>query len=144
MEVSTIAPHNFEVSETVYLNGLQMECIGYKHVFRSAATNSISVTAGVNTTPTDVDYNGLTGHMTLTIPSHGLTTANSIGIATESITLSCDKDNFATNHSYPRTTDPVHGNTTIPIISATNDTITVDVGKSGIGYGTTILSLIHI
>ena len=138
MEVTTVGPHNLKIEDPVKLNGLQMECIGYKHVFRSATTNCISVTAGVNTTPTNVDYNGLTGHMTLTIPAHGLTTANTIGIATQSITLSCDKDNFATNHAYPRTTDPVHGSTTIPIRSTTTDTITVDVGKSGLGYGSTV------
>jgi len=138
MEVTTVGPHNLKIEESVKLEGFQMECIGYKHIFRSATTNCISVTSGVNTTPTDVGYNGLTGHLTLTIPSHGLTTANTIGIATQSITMSCDKDDYITNHAYPRISDPIHGSTTIPIRSTTTDTITVDVGKSDLGYGTTV------
>ena len=137
MEVSTVGPHNLKIENPVKIENMQLECIGYKHIFRSATTNSISVTSGVSTTPTNANYNGLTGRLVLTIPSHGLTTANTIGIATGGITFSCDKDAYATYHPYPRTTDPAH-NATISIIESTTDTITVDVGKSGIGYGTTI------
>ena len=40
-------------------------------------------------------------------------------------------DNFYSNHTYPRSTDPVSGQW-LPIISKTNDTFTVNVGTSKI------------
>ena len=39
----------------------------------------------------------------------GIGTVGSIGIATESISFTCAKDDNATTHSYPRLTDPIHG-----------------------------------
>ena len=72
--------------------------------------------------------------MVLTFGSnHGLVAGtNTVGIATNSITLTCDRDNHATNNSYPRSTDPVHGLTNVAIGATTLDTITVNVGVSQI------------
>ena len=52
---------------------------------------------------------------------------NTIGIATDAITFTCSKDNYATEHSYPRTTDPAH-NATLGIEAVTTNTFTVNVG----------------
>ena len=55
--------------------------------------------------------------------------ANTIGIATDGVTFTCSKDNYATEHSYPRTTDPAH-NATLGIEAVTTNTFTVNVGVS--------------
>ena len=44
-------------------------------------------------------------------------------------------DNHGSEHSYPRTTDPYY-DTSIPIVSTTSDTITVNVGISSLVYHT--------
>jgi len=59
----------------------------------------------------------------------------SIKIATNSLVFTCDMDNHASEHAYPRTTDPYY-DTSIPIVSTTSDTITVNVGISSIVYHT--------
>ena len=89
----------------------------------------------------DAAYNALTGDLTLSIGSTGvakvLAQKGKIGIATGAITFSCDQDGYATNHAYPRVTDPYH-NKIVAFGKTTSDTITVNVGKSGLGYGSTI------
>jgi len=54
---------------------------------------------------------------------------NTIGIATGAITFTCSKDNYATLHPYPRTTDPAH-NATLGIEAVTTNSFTVNVGTS--------------
>ncbi len=107
----------------------------YAHNFVSAGTDSIYVTqSGAKLTPTNAAYNAETGNMVLTFGSnHGLVAGtNTVGIATNSITLTCERDNHATEHTYPRSTDPVHGLTNVAIGATTLDTITVNVGVSQI------------
>ena len=110
----------------------------------TTSTTSFSLNVGISTLVyadvSDARYDGLTGEMTLSIGSTavGLVYANNniIGLATGSITMSCDKDGYATNHAYPRVTDPFHNKT--GTATTTADSITVNVGKSGLGYGTTV------
>jgi len=79
-------------------------------------------------TPTGATYNPSTGDLELTLGSgHGLTTGSSIQLAQASITFNCTKNGGASNHAYPRTTDPVFGKE-IPIIATSNTTITINVG----------------
>ena len=104
---------------------------GYAHTFVSAATNAITPTGKTAKTPTGATYDGVTGDLVLTFANaHGLTTADSITIAENSLTFTCALDNHTTNHAYPRATDPVY-DTTIAIIGKTTNTITVNVGRSG-------------
>ena len=72
--------------------------------------------------------------MVLTIGS-GLTTANTISIATESITFTCNKDGNDRQTAYPRAiaTDPAAN----PVLAqccycncSNTDTFTINVGKS--------------
>jgi len=107
--------------------------LGNNHKFVSAASNSVTVGtwAGAKKTPTNATYDGTTGDLVLTIAGHGLNTSNTIGIATDGITFTCDKDNYSTLHPYPRNTDPIHNLTNIAIRSTTTNTITVRVGTSG-------------
>ena len=71
-------------------------------------------------------------HSFVSATSNGILHAqNAIGIATESIKLSCDMDKHGSEHAYPRATDPIYRKV-IGVASTTADTITVDVGISTI------------
>ena len=100
-----------------------------KHTYvGGTVSNAVIIQQGI--IPKDVSdatYNGLTGDLVLTIGSHSYTTSNTIKIAHNSLTFTCDMDNNATQHTYPRITDPVY-DTAIPITAVTATTITVNVG----------------
>jgi hypothetical protein len=80
-------------------------------------------------TPTNIVYTPTTGVMVLTIGSHNLTVSSPINIAPSSLTFTCALDGHATDHSYPRTTDPSY-NVPVYITAVTDTTITVNVGTS--------------
>ena len=65
---------------------------------------------------------GITGAITLSV--------NKIELSPRSLTFTCDRDNHKTKHTYPRPSDPSHGNN-INILEATDDTFTVNVGAGG-------------
>ena len=104
---------------------------GYVHRFVSAEDDSIYVTSfdGATLTPTKASYEPTTGEFILTIPDHGLTTSDNIGIKTGSIVFVCDEDNFVDKQSYPRATDPIAGVIT-PITATSPGSITVNVGTA--------------
>ena len=101
----------------------------YNHTFVSSGIGSVSVTGIGTTTATDATYNAATGNLVLTIPSHGLSDSDTIGIATGGIVFTCSMDSHTSNHAYPRSTDPIAGITTA-ITGYTENTITVYVGTS--------------
>ena len=103
-------------------------------------------------TPTAGTYNPVTGVMQLTIPSaqytpttgttydpatgimkiefgtaHGLAVGEDVTLDNESIIFKCAKDNFATDHAYPRITDPAYGEKR-EIVATTATSITINVG----------------
>ena len=112
------------------------------HVFVSAATNSVSVTGGLSLTPTNATYDPATGDLVITKSSHGLTTSNTVGLATNGFVFRCAQDNFSTDHAYPRSGptpssgggDPAHSKT-LAITSKTTNTFTVNVGITNTGTG---------
>ena len=116
----------------------------YVHRFVSAGIGSIrkGSFAGQQFTATDAVYTSHTGELLLTIPNHGLSTSDTIGIVDGGLVFKCSKDNFFSNHPYPRAvsktsfpnSDPISGQQ-IAIISVTTDTILVNVGAGG-GGGT--------
>ena len=63
----------------------------------------------VNTTNGAV-YDSSTGIITFTTAAHGLDAGATIRIKKASLTFTCSLDNNATNHSYPRVTDPIFDN----------------------------------
>ena len=102
----------------------------YAHQFVSATSGAISITGSTNTlTPTAADYNPAAGIITFTSAAHGLTTSDSVTISTNSIVLRCAMDNYASLHSYPRTTDPIH-NTAVSVASTSANTFSLNVGAS--------------
>ena len=108
----------------------------YRRPVRVDATTTRSIEVNLGTsprvfyTPTDATYDSATGIMVLTIGAHNLLPTQGVSLATESITFTCTKDGNATNHAYPRATDPA-ANRTLDIISVTSTTITLNVGASG-------------
>ena len=101
----------------------------------NTSVNTITVNVGaspiVNHNVTDATYVPSTGVLTLTIGSgHGLTAGTSIKIAANSLTFTCARDNYATQHTYPRSTDPFY-DTAINLTSVDATTITMNVGKTG-------------
>ena len=83
------------------------------HTFIPGASdlaNAIALSSNTSTkyAITAVDYNSTTGKITATTGSaHGLTAGTEIRVLKESLTFKCSLDNFATEHSYPRVTDPI-------------------------------------
>ena len=124
----------------------------------SSDNNSINVTGGSQLTPTAVTYTPTTGDMVVTSNSHGLSAATShtvggasyapatgvltvtinnhgfsngdhVKFAKESLTFTCAKDGNATQHKYPRITDPVY-NKWLTISNVATNTFDVTVGVS--------------
>ena len=113
--------------------------LGYVHHFNSAIhsfvrskPNAITDNGSTKYTPTLAQYTGETGELVLTMPSHGLNVVNTITIDDESLIFTCTQDNNATEHAYPRPTDPASGQT-LAISAVTTDTLTVNVGVSTAG-----------
>ena len=121
--------------------------LAFEHRFVSAGINSIRkgnfAATGANAfTATNAVYTSHTGQLVLTIPNHGLSTSDTVGIDTGGLVFKCSKDNFFSDHPYPRSisktsfpnSDPIAGIQTA-IIGTTNNTITLNVGQGG-GGGT--------
>ena len=114
------------------------------HTFVSATTNGLSFkkdpfydnsiyieeVPSTAATVTNATYNGATGVMVITSAGHGLSNGNKIKFELGSLTFSCTKNGNATNHSYPRITDPSYDEW-LTVANKTNDTFEVNVGISG-------------
>ena len=109
--------------------------VSYTHKFVGSSGTSFYVTnfAGAAKTASDASYNPLSGELTLTVGSHELTNSSFIGIKTESLVFTCSKDNYLTEHAYPRTTDPANDSLLAVTVINTNK-FTVNVGPS-VGTG---------
>ena len=92
--------------------------------------------------------------MVITSANHLLTTSNTLTIADNALSFTCTMDGNTATKTYPRSTDPVSGQT-ISITNTSTNTITVNVGASPIvNHNVTdatydnntgvLLSLIHI
>ena len=126
----------------------------YEHRFVSSGIGSIRKGnfAGDAFTATDAVYTSHTGTLLLTIPNHGLTTSDTVGIDTGGLVFKCSKDNFFSNHPYPRAvsktsfpnSDPIAGIQTA-IIAKTDDTITLQVGVGGgAGSGAVVTATVGV
>ena len=117
--------------------------LAFEHRFVSAGIGSIRkgnfAATGANAfTATNAVYTSHTGTLVLTIKDHGLTTSDTVGIDTGGLVFKCSKDNFFSDHPYPRAvsktsfpnSDPIAGIQTA-IIAKTDDTITLQVGVGG-------------
>ena len=66
--------------------------------------------------------------MTLTVAGHGFVAGDSVKIAGNSLTFTCNLDGDLSNHTYPRSTDPAY-NSWLPVLNVTNNTFDVQVLK---------------
>ena len=74
-------------------------------------------------------FNEVSGIMTVTTTTnHGLSTGATIKFRLRGVVFACAKDNFATEHLYPRETDPTFDQA-LEITVVDNDTFTVYVGR---------------
>jgi exosome complex RNA-binding protein Rrp4 len=87
-------------------------------------------TGKADVTPTNATYDPSNGEFVMTIVSHSYDLGEGIYLQPESFTFTCDMDNNKTEHSLPSVGQPAYNNE-LEVISKTNDTITVNVGKSG-------------
>jgi len=112
----------------------------YEHRFVSSGIGSIKKGsfAGDSFTATNAVYTSHTGQLILTIPNHTFTTSDSVGIDTGGLVFKCSKDNFFSDHPYPRAvsktsfpnSDPIAGIVT-GIGATTINTITLNAGVGG-------------
>ena len=63
--------------------------------------------------PSSANYTSDTGVLILDIGQHGLGVGRSIVIEDNSLTFTCDSDSNATEHTYPRSTDPASGSSLV-------------------------------
>ena len=122
------------------------------HTLVSIAPNAVFEVGGSALTPTGADYDSSTGKITFTLNGHSLAVGtNKIRILKGSLTYTCSLDNHATQHSYPRLTDPIFDNIIdsdqssagfggsvqndysrqIDILAITTNTFTVRITKNG-------------
>ena len=115
------------------------------HIFKGTKKWDAITIGTTKKSVSDATYDPETGVLELTIGSHSYTTSDTLTIAPKALIFTCDADDHATLHSYPRTSDPAY-NTTLPITAITGTTVTVNVGsphqKDGVtvSYGTTTAS----
>ena len=84
---------------------------------------------GTTYTPTNATYDPVTGLSVITIGAHSFSVGRKILITQGGITFTCAADGNATEHSYPRETDPAF-KSPIEILATSATSITVNVGKS--------------
>ena len=105
------------------------------HYFERARDNAVEVVSGTGgysqfTAASGTTYNPANGDLVITTSgTHGLSVGDLIRIDDGGITFTCATDSNATNHPYPRSTDPA-SNKVLTITAATSNTFTVNVGTS--------------
>ena len=105
------------------------------HYFERSRDNAIEVSTGTGgytlfTAITGTTYNPTSGDLVIkTASAHGLSVGDLIRIDDGGITFTCATDNNATDHLYPRSTDPA-STKILTITAVTTDTFTVNVGTS--------------
>ena len=113
----------------------------YTHRFVRCSANCVTGTGGPFT-PTGASYESHTGTLTLTIPSHGRSSGN-VQLVNNSIVFTCSRDNYRSEHTYPRTTDPAANGNNLALTKIDNDTISIDVGAGGgKGKGATVTATV--
>ena len=77
--------------------------------------------------PTKAAYLPASGLFTVTLADHGFGLGEYVQFPDDTFRFTCSKDSHATQHTYPRSTDPASGKW-LEIIKLSKDTFTVNVG----------------
>tara|TARA_B100000035_G_scaffold315003_1_gene333426 strand:+ start:7241 stop:27043 length:19803 start_codon:yes stop_codon:yes gene_type:complete len=141
--VMTIANHTLNVGTKLRLKngGFTFTCAqdgnGSNHEYPRSTDPSYNTTlniSAVGTTTANITtgttYVASTGVLTVKSTGHGLSAGNMIQIATDSLTFTCTMDSNATQHTYPRATDPISGKWVEVLSVVDADTFTINVGMS--------------
>ena len=120
----TINDHKFHKGQSIRLadGSLSFKCSQDSY----ATTHTYPRNDTTNLTPTAASYNPTTGFLTFTLNSHGLENKDLIKVADDSLTFRCDEDSQATDHTYPRASDPISGKF-IPVYNVTTNTFDIQV-----------------
>ena len=114
---------------------------GHTHTFVSASTGAVVIPHGLRSQRTlsmdSAEYNPTTGIMTVTCEDHGLSSTDEIKIADSSVIFTCAEDNDASDHAYPRSSDPISEMWT-PITDVTRNTFKVQVLNTAPSTNTTV------
>ena len=111
----------------------------YPHLFirdaYAGSTGAIEIITGgtgdLTISTTGTTFNETTGVMTVTTTTaHGLSTGATVKVRELGAVWSCAKDNHATEHPYPRTTDPIY-DTAVEVTVIDADTFTIETGRPG-------------
>jgi len=107
--ITTEYPHGLTPGDTIKVKGAEL-------------------TSTIN--PTSATYDPTTGILVVTSNGHGIQVGEYVTIAENAFTFTCAYDNHATNHSYPRSTDPAGGLKRLEVKHVTTNTFEVNVGVS--------------
>ena len=98
------------------------------HIYKSSISNAVTI-GSTKKDVTNAAYTPSTGVLVLTIGTHTFSTSDTVTIAHKALKFTCDADNHATEHAYPRTTDPAYGTAlAITAVDQSGGTITCNVG----------------
>tara|TARA_B100000965_G_scaffold280302_1_gene238113 strand:- start:7788 stop:20381 length:12594 start_codon:yes stop_codon:yes gene_type:complete len=98
-----------------------------QHLFVS--TTGFDDSNGNTWSPTAATYTPASGDLVFVMAGHTMTTSDTVTLGEGCFTFTCDADGHATNHAYPRTTDPAY-NTPLAITNVNGDSVTINVGAS--------------
>ena len=136
MVVTTTINHAIQVGDKIKFDdgAVSFSCTAgsFPHTYvGGTVANAVTVVTDSNTQKdvTNAVYNPTNGQVELTIGNHSYTTSDTVKIAANSLTFTCDEDSNATTHTYPRITDPAY-EAVLPILAETANTITVQVGTA--------------
>ncbi len=92
----------------------------------NASNHAYPRTDIINHTVTGATYDPTYGDMDVTVVGHSMRTGDYVKFDDDSLTFTCAEDGNGSNHTYPRSTDPVSGKW-LKIRNVTNDTFRVRV-----------------
>ena len=100
-------------------------------------TVNVGTTSTVSHNVSNATYSETTGDMLLTIGNHDLKVGTSIKLADNSLTFKCQKDNYQTTHSYPRT-DIINKDIDICQFNAVTGILSITSADHGFSNGDTV------
>ena len=118
-----------------YLPAVNQPAYGNTLAITGVTSNTITVDVGASAadqqfTPTDASYDPATGLLDLTIGTHNLGIGEGVILDNGAVSFKCAMDNFDSIKSYPRSSGDPYAGRSMPIVSSTDTTITVNVGQS--------------
>ena len=118
-----------------YLPAVNQPAYGNTLAITGVTSNTITVDVGASAadqqfTPTDASYDPATGLLDLTIGTHNLGIGEGVILDNGAVSFKCAMDNYDSIKSYPRSSGDPYAGRSMPIVSSTDTTITVNVGQS--------------